>query len=252
MRSSALCRTLPRLVRTCVAIGLAGLLAGAPMAMAREVGPPGGLSYITPEAINLSAVLPPPPPPASPEAKADMDAVLALQAGRTSESVALAQRDRKESVFRFADVLGPDFRKKRLPLTAAFFAQITQDEEAILATVKDRWQRPRPFVANPAVTTCVKRPKTGSYPSSHAALGYLYGLILADMVPHYRDALFARAQTYAGSRALCGVHYPSDLAAGKRAAEAIFTALKASPRYQAAFPAVREEIQTALHLKTAH
>ncbi|CAH1666225.1 acid phosphatase [Chelatococcus asaccharovorans] len=242
------CPKLPHLVRSFAAIALFCLLASAPVAMARDVSP----SYVTPEAVNLSAVLPPPPEPASPEAKADMDAVLALQAGRTSESVALAQKDRKQTVFRFADVLGPDFRRKRLPLTAAFFAEITADEEAILATVKNRWQRPRPFVANPAVTTCVKRPTTGSYPSSHAALGYLYGLILADMLPRDRDALLARAQTYAESRALCGVHYPSDIAAGKRAAEAIFAALKASPRYQAVFPAVREEIQAALNLQTAH
>ena len=241
------CPKLLHLMRSFAAIALFGLLAGEPVAMARDVSP----SYITPAAVDLAALLSPPPPPASPEARADMDAVLALQASRTDETVALAQRDRKQTVFRFADVLGPDFRKKRLPLTAAFFAQITEDEEAILATVKNRWQRQRPFVANAAVTTCVKRPTTGSYPSSHAALGYLYGLILTDMVPQYRAALVARAQTYAESRALCGVHYPSDLAAGKRAAEAIFAALKGSPRYHVAFPAVRDEIWTVLGLKTA-
>lgn len=255
MRGSPRAHTVPRLVRRCVAIGLAVVLAGAPvaiapMAMARDVGSPAGRSYITPQALDLSALLPPPPLPGSPEAQADMDAVLALQASRTPQSVAQARADRKETVFRFADMLGPDFRRKRLPLTAAFFAEITDDEEAILATVKNRWQRPRPFVANPAVTTCVKRPSTGSYPSSHAAAGYLYSFILADMLPQYRDALLARAHGYAESRALCGVHYPSDLAAGKRAAEAIYAALKGAPRYEAAFSAVRAEIMTALDLKT--
>ncbi|CAH1659373.1 Acid phosphatase [Hyphomicrobiales bacterium] len=236
-----------RLFQRCLLAGLVGLFAGAPPVMARDAGAP----YVTAATINLSAILPAPPPSGSPEAKADMDAVLALQAGRTSESVAQSRLDRKQSVFRFADVLGPDFRKRRLPHTAAFFKQITRDEEAILATVKDRWQRARPFAANPAVTTCVKRPESGSYPSSHAALGYLYGLILADLVPDDREALMARAEAYAGSRALCGVHYPSDINAGKRAAEAIFDALKASPRYQAALATVRDEIQSTLKQKSA-
>ncbi|CAH1668699.1 Acid phosphatase [Hyphomicrobiales bacterium] len=235
-----------RLFQRCLIVGFVSFFAGASPLMARDAGSPAGAPYITPETIDLSAILSGPPLPGSPAAKADMEAVLALQASRTRESIAQARLDRKQSVFRFSDVLGPEFRKRRLPHTAAFFKQITHDEEAILATVKDRWQRARPFAANPAVTTCVKRPTTGSYPSSHAALGYLYGLILADLVPDDREALMARAEAYAESRALCGVHFPTDLAAGKRAAEAIFAALKTSPRYQAAFAKVRDEIQGAL------
>lgn len=220
------------------------LVAGAP-ALARDKASAGGGHFLAPHELDLARVLPPPPADAA-LVEADLAAVLALQHGRTPEAVARARKDRKQTIFRFADVLGPGFDKKRLPTTRAFFAALAEDEEAILATVKERWQRQRPFRVSAAVEPCVKRPKSGSYPSSHAALGELYGLVLADMVPEQREAILARARTYAESRALCGVHFPSDIEAGRQAGRAIAEALRQKPAFTAAFARAKAETREAL------
>lgn len=225
---------------------LAATLTGSPLARAKDLFPAADAPFATPAQVDLAAVLPPPPAAGSPEDKADLAAVLALQDNRNEATVRQARADRKQSVFRFADVIGPSFTRKRMPLTAAFFRRVTDDEEAILASVKDRWQRPRPFIASNDVTLCVKRPSTGSYPSSHAAVGYLYGLILSEMLPDRREALMARAGAYASSRSLCGAHYPSDIAAGRLAADAILAHFKQSAAFRAAFAQSQDEITQAL------
>ena len=60
-------------------------------------------------------------------------------------------------------------------------------------------------------------PEGDSYPSGHAMDSYLTAILLAQMVPEKRSALFERAASNAQSRVIAGVHYPSDLEGGKLA-----------------------------------
>jgi acid phosphatase (class A) len=50
-----------------------------------------------------------------------------------------------------------------------------------------------------------------SYPSGHATFGTLCAILLTEMVPEKRAALFARNRDYEHSRMVVGAHYPSDL-----------------------------------------
>lgn len=222
------------------------VLVAAWPAGAREPQGDRAAHFVAPDEIDLVRLLPPPPAAGSAEAAADLDTVLALQRGRTPESIERARKDRKQTIFRFADLLGPSFAGKNLPATKALFDKLAEDEEAILATVKDIWRRPRPFRISAEVETCVKRPDSGSYPSSHAALGELYGLVLADMLPEKREAIMARAALYAQSRALCGVHFPSDIEAGRQAGRAIAAVLRTKPAFIDAFTRARVETRRAL------
>ena len=91
------------------------------------------------------------------------------------------------------------------------------DARAVGEAAKTHWNRPRPFVASPLIHACVPQPPTNSYPSNHATVGMLYAQILARMLPEQRLRLLARARQYAEDRVICGVHYTTDIEAGKRA-----------------------------------
>ena len=56
-------------------------------------------------------------------------------------------------------------------------------------------------------------------------------LLLADMVPERRAELEARAAEFARQRMVCGVHFASDLAAGRQAAEWLLRALHQEMEY---------------------
>ena len=85
------------------------------------------LHYVTAAQINLVQVLPPPPAPGSDAQRRDIATMLAVQRARTNAAAARAIADDPVSVFRFADVLGPNFNAAGLPKSATFLDQVRRD-----------------------------------------------------------------------------------------------------------------------------
>lgn len=204
--------------------------------------------YLTPGLPDLTRLLAPPPAPDSRETKAELSELLALQKRRTPAEEALARADAKRTPLRFADVLGPDFAKDALPLTDAFFKRVLRDVNQALAPVKKHWDRPRPYVQSRAVRPCLIKPLNASYPSGHSAFGHLAAILLAQAVPEKAVELFERGELFARQRLIGGVHFPSDVEAGKLCAAVIAQCLFQNQRFQEDFQKVRAEIRTALGL----
>jgi acid phosphatase (class A) len=55
---------------------------------------------------------------------------------------------------------------------------------------------------------------------------------MARVEPTHTQALLARGLDYGTSRVVCGVHYPSDVVAGRLVGDAILARLDNDPRYQ--------------------
>ena len=123
--------------------------------------------------------------------------------------------------------------------------------DAGLATnkAKDHYTRTRPFVALnlPSCTPDeeAKLSKDGSFPSGHSALGWAWALVLAEMAPDRADPILRRGLAYGESRAVCGVHYVSDVEAGRIVGAAMVARLKADPGFQADFARAKEEFDAA-------
>lgn len=61
-------------------------------------------------------------------------------------------------------------------------------------------------------------PRTGSYPSGHSYDAWLFAFILTMRHPQYRNEFSRIAERVSASRMIAGVHFPSDLAGGKKLA----------------------------------
>ncbi len=94
-------------------------------------------------------------------------------------------------------------------------------EGAVVDPAKDEWKRPRPHLYSDLVKPIVKPSKSGSYPSRHTTVGTLMGIVLSNMVPEKKAALMARAREYGHNRLVAGIHYPSDIEAGRIAGTVI-------------------------------
>ena len=216
------------------------LLAGAP-ALAQP--------YLTPAQVDLVALLPPPPAPGSPDAEADMAAVLYVQSTRTPEQAAQTVHDAVETVFvQFTETLGPAFTAATLPRVAALFERLGETEGAVVDPAKQAFGRKRPFLANADVHPSLPLSSSGSWPSGHATRVTLAAIVLAKMLPEQRRAIFDRAQGYAWNRVVSGLHYPSDVLAGGRSGTAIAAVLLQDAAFQAAYAPARAELRAALHL----
>jgi acid phosphatase (class A) len=206
--------------------------------------------YFDARTLDLSRLLPPPPADDSLITRGEIELMLRIQQERTPEEKARAQADASYSVFRFADALGSPavFNAKSLPKTSSLFRKVTYEEGAVIQAGKRGFMRPRPFLLEPRIEPVVRKPTNASYPSGHAMWSRVVGLLLADMLPEYSDRIMARADDYAFHRVVAGVHYPSDVDAGKHAGTALAAFLLASPAFQPDYAAAKQELRKALGL----
>jgi acid phosphatase (class A) len=203
--------------------------------------------YLDPSQVDLARVLAPPPGPQSPEGKAELEAVLALQRTRSEADVKRAQADDELSVFRYADVMGPGFAPENLPFTTAFFKDVAADGGQVVNPTRQHFNRLRPTVVDKRVEPVVNA-NGGSYPSGTAAFAYVAGILLANMVPEKAPAIFARAADWGHNRVVSGVHYPGDIEAGRISGAVIDNVLLHNAAFMTDFSKAREEVRHAVGL----
>jgi acid phosphatase (class A) len=200
--------------------------------------------------VNLLLLLPPPPANDSAVTKAELDELVSIQKSRTKARSDLAVADDAENVWRFADAINnPNFTKEKLPLFTAFFDRIVATEPAVTDPAKDIWKRPRPYMIDTRVNPLLKKKTSGAYPSGHTTVGTLIGITLSNMLPELRTAIMDRAAEFAHSRMVAGMHYATDIEAGKRAGTAIAAVIQTKPDFQKEFEAAKAELRAALGLK---
>lgn len=201
--------------------------------------------YLTPAQVDLLTLLPPPPTDSRP----DLAQVLAAQRARTAKRAAQATADAKESVFdMFRSVLGDKFEPDAAPLATSLFDRLGDTENVVTAPVKRTYARKRPFMISTNVHPVVPRSNGGSYPSGHSTRVTLDGIVLASMLPEYRNAIFARMDDYEQSRVIGGAHFPSDVRAGTISGTAMAAVLFEDAGFKADYEAARHQLRTALGL----
>lgn len=223
-----------------LAAGLLLLVVGS-TARAEDAKP-----FITNKDVDLTMILPPPPANDSAETKAELGEVLTVQVTRTPEMEARAIADAEENVWRFADVMGPNFNKDKLPKFCAFFDRVVETEGAVVDPAKDVWKRPRPHQLSDLVKPVVKLSSSGSWPSGHATVGTMMGIILSDMVPERRAEIMARAAEFGHNRIVGGIHYPSDVEMGKISGSVIAAVLLNRDDFKAEYDVARAELRSDL------
>ncbi len=79
----------------------------------------------------------------------------------------------------------------------------------------------------------------------------MWGLILSAVLPERSDAIMKKAYDFGQSRLICGFHYPSDLAAGRLAASALFSQLSADSGFKRDLANAGAELRKSFGLPTA-
>ncbi len=230
-----------------VLLAAAALLLAGGSPLGAETGDPfTGAPYLDGKALDLTRLLPPPPPPDSPETRVELGELLVVQVNRSPEMVARAQADAVQEVWRFADVIGPKFTADNLPRTAALFARLVATDTAVTDPAKDVFNRKRPFLVSDLVKPVLRPTNSGSWPSSHAALGTLMGIVLGDLLPDKRAAIMDRAWAYAENRVVAGMHFPSDVEMGRIAGTVIAAEVMRQPDFLADYNAAQSELRSVL------
>lgn len=195
---------------------LAGCLSG------QSQNKPISLQYLTPDivrSINLPAV----PQQGAALYESDFKTLHEWQNKRTEAQCEEAEKD-AEYMFVAQFPMMKEFYNSLPQQNKDFINSVGDETSASVSVLKDKYGRKRPFVIDNTLSPCISKPRKGSlsYPSGHTAAARVYALLLTELVPEKRAEFFTRADDIALSRVIGGVHYPTDIDAGKRLANELF------------------------------
>lgn len=235
------------------AIGaLLSACAGTPAALrpeaARTVETRG---YLNASLIQTLADATPPPPvagsPADLADKARSNQFRTLEDGdRWLLATAHAELRPPLALQHFDCALGVRLGSATTPNLNRLMQRLFHDSDAAAELVKARGFRPRPVGDDPARRPCQRVSEAGrksaSYPSGSSTVATVYGEAFAAMEPERAVEVRRIAHEMGLSRLVCGMHYPSDVAAGEVLGKAVFDAAAATPGFDADLAAARAEL----------
>ncbi|HXA14716.1 MAG TPA: phosphatase PAP2 family protein [Opitutaceae bacterium] len=205
------------------------------------------LSGGQPDAIVL---LPPPPVAGSAEDAADLETTFRVYRAATPAERAHGIDEINLTVFHFATVIGPWFTPGKFPKTEALFKEVEAETKAVTSHAKKYWQRIRPYHVDPArFPNAIEHEAVTdySYPSGHSTRATVFARVLAELFPDKRDALLSLSRDIGWHRVLGGVHYPTDIYAGRVLGQAIVRELLANPAFQRDLAEAKTELAAAQH-----
>lgn len=211
-----------------------------------------GTGYLKSGPLPDSFAPPPPAPGSAAQARDDeaAKAALTLRGGpRWTLATADADLLSPKATATFSCTLGIAIGPDTTPRLDRLLRRTIADFGMSTSAIKHRYARARPFMVN-GQPTCTPdwEPmlrKDGSYPSGHSAIGYGWGLVLAELRPDIAPALVARGRAFGDSRRICNVHWLSDTEEGRLAATVVFARLNADRTFQKDMKAARKDIVRA-------
>ena len=215
----------------------------------RPAGEPRSQPYLQGSPVDFRTLLAPPPALDSREDKVDQHTIDELQ----TVSDARWQSAKLDDAFvfpRFDEAFGKPVDRKTSPVLIALLNRALRDVAATTFAAKEHFQRPRPYQRFQLKKMCavptppkpeINPTRGSSYPSGHTSYGWAVAMVLARVAPERSEALMKRADEYAESRLICGMHFPSDTYGGHVVAAAVLSRLDAVPEFQADVARARQE-----------
>ena len=252
-------------MRTALAAAGAGWLAAAALAASPAAAPDPGVASAAPayrapgaaahgylrasQVPDAGRMIGPPPSDESGTKAGDLATYRATRSLEGTPRWALASRDAEfgpaPMLAAFSCAVGVTLDKRHAPALYRLASRLVVDSDAVNGKVKAGYRRIRPFVENGGH---ICEPEADwlknsySYPSGHTTYSWSTGLVLEEIAPDLGSRLLSRARSYGESRVVCGVHYPSDVWAGRAAASALVGRLQSSALFRADLAAARREM----------
>lgn len=215
------------------------------------------IGYLSQVELPRSSFFLPSAPQAEPAGSTDQLATRQALLHRNSAKWDLAIRDADlrfpPAAQAFACALGFEPTESRTPHLVMLLRRTMADAVVSTFDAKNKFQRRRPF-AEYGEPSCTPHDedflkKDGSYPSGHAAAGWAWALLLAELAPMRQDAILRRGYEFGQSRVVCGVHWPSDIDAGRAVGAAVIATLRNNPTFRRQAQLAMQEVADAYRSK---
>lgn len=188
-----------------------------------------------------------PPAPDSAEYRHEIDSIIAKQHTLTdAEKAQINAEDHIDPTMIVLPVIGAEYTEDKYPAMYILLRHAASDAWRDSDYAEDYWQRHRPWTMDDRIEPLAKPITHPGYPSGHSTTNHVWAHVLSDLFPEKQEALFARAHEIGMHRVAAGMHFPSDVEAGKRYAAFIYDKMSKKPQYQAELAAATAEINAAI------
>jgi acid phosphatase (class A) len=198
---------------------------------------------------DAAAIIPPAPREGDARNTLDWDVFEKTRALEGGDRWKLAQADDAYGsaylLSAFSCAVGVAMSPDTSPLLSDILRRVTIDAGLAAEGAKQLYRRPRPFTRNDGdicITRSAGLEASFDYPSGHASIGWMAGLVLAQLAPDRASQILARGRAYGESRVICGVHNLSAVEAARTNAASVFAALQGSTAYLDALAEARTEM----------
>ena len=244
------------LIMTCViaVTGCTCLTTASIPTNVQEIRPGMLQGYLPPDkAPNSLTLLPAPPAKESAAFAADVEAFHTTRSLINTPRWIQATKDANlhfpEAPQAFSCALNAPITKDTMPNLYMLLQRTSTDASLATLAAKKNYKRVRPFVVYKQ-TSCTPdweddMKRDGSYPSGHTTIGWTWALILAEIAPDRADTILSRGYAFGQSRVICGVHWQSDVTAGRVIAAAVVAKLHSDPVFRAQLAAAKKELAAA-------
>lgn len=212
--------------------------------------------YLTPADYPDGAkILPPPPVKGSAAWESDVATFYQMRKLRDTPRGKVAIADANLSFDHigsaFSQALGITISRQQTPHLHLLLNRLLTDAGYASNGAKKAFSRIRPY-SELHIDSCTPSEHNalshdgGSYPSGHAVTGMVWAMTLTAMVPQRATPLMQKGYEFGRSRLICGVHWESDVNAGRILAAGAFARLQASPEFQRQFREAKQEVDSQL------
>ncbi len=206
------------------------------------------------EAPNSLEILPPAPTPADAVFAYDMaqyywgKTVRGSERGRQAALDAILEIDRV--LANFSPCMGITLSRENTPVITDLLAGILVTDGMATGDAKHYYNRMRPFVLfedqslTPDDEAYLRN--NGSYPSGHTCFGWAAALVLAEINPERQNEILRYGYEFGQSRVICGVHFQSDVDAGRVMGAALVARLHADKDFTRKLEKAKKEFARVL------
>ena len=199
---------------------------------------------------QLAAAALPGPSGTSSQDRTDSDAYRALEGGdRWLMAIAHAELRPPYVAQHFDCAVGARLTARPMPALTRLMTRLQIDTVAAGTIARDRSPRPRPAALDPERRVCLRLTEAGraspSWPSVAAAVGTAYGDLFSSLVPGRSAAIQRIGREIGLSRAICGLDWPGDVAAGEQLGHSVYGAAAAIPAFREDLELARSEVSEA-------
>jgi len=195
-----------------------------------------------PESIYANISLPPPPANTSAQVAKELATLTSYEKLRSPKEVQdFIAEGQKDTLYMGGHTFAEYTDPKEFPATAALLKDSFHDVEVIEMQQKKIFDRVRPSVLDPDLTTIIPFPGHPAYPSYRSTEMHFLAYVFGELAPARKQEFVTRADGISLNCQIAGLQYPSDTAGGVLLAQQIFADLMQNAKFETLLAAAKKE-----------